>query len=223
MAPRWVRAESLRHFLWVKEQEGIETGLGALDVTQLDDGLLLAAVGLTEEQDRPTLSIFLVTPDAAIPIPPVFLPSRGTYEEWSLAPNPRTEFLAFETNDGADREIYMFTKHGPANLTNHRAADWNPVWDPTGKWMLFESYRGGRRGVYRNYPDTRRIRPLAVSPVYDNWAPCWSPDGQSVVFVSNRGGNPDLFLIDREGENLRQLTDHAADDLAPAWRPEARE
>lgn len=47
--------------------------------------------------------------------------------------------------------------------------------------------------------------------------PGWSPDGQKIVFFSNRGGNEDLWVMDRDGNNLHQLTDDTYRDYFPHW------
>jgi hypothetical protein len=45
------------------------------------------------------------------------------------------------------------------------------------------------------------------------------PVGGRVLFVSERAGNPDIWVLDGEGRES-QLTDDAADDLAPVWSPD---
>lgn len=42
---------------------------------------------------------------------------------------------------------------------------------------------------------------------------------QYITFASNRSGNWDLYMIDVNGEDLRNLTNHPADELDPAWSP----
>jgi hypothetical protein len=40
-----------------------------------------------------------------------------------------------------------------------------------------------------------------------------------LAFVSNRNGNPDIYSASADGADLRQLTNHPADDTQPAWGP----
>lgn len=55
------------------------------------------------------------------------------------------------------------------------------------------------------------------------WSPAWYPDGQSLAFVSNQAGNDDIWIVDADGANLRQLTNDPAEDQYPAWSPDGRE
>lgn len=55
-----------------------------------------------------------------------------------------------------------------------------------------------------------------------------SPDGQTIVFTvrttdldANRG-RTNLWLVNIDGSNLRQLTTHPAGDFSPAWAPDGK-
>jgi Tol biopolymer transport system component len=52
-------------------------------------------------------------------------------------------------------------------------------------------------------------------PVFDG-SPAVARDGR-VVFVSTRGGNPDLYLMNGDGRNVRRLTNSASDGSGVAW------
>ena len=46
------------------------------------------------------------------------------------------------------------------------------------------------------------------------------PDSRQVVFTSRRNfqeRNHDIYIIDADGNNLRNLTNHQSDDQEPAW------
>ena len=43
-----------------------------------------------------------------------------------------------------------------------------------------------------------------------------------ISFTSDRAGNLDIYTIDTNGENLINLTNHAADDYSPTWSPDGR-
>jgi len=44
------------------------------------------------------------------------------------------------------------------------------------------------------------------------YRPNWSPNGEEISYYSDENGNNDVFLIDKYGNNKRQLTDLCGDD-----------
>lgn len=130
--------------------------------------------------------------------------------------------VAFESNRGGDREIYVLGKRGIANVSNHRSADWNPVWSPDGKVIAFESFRSGLRGVYRLYAETAHVLPVAVHAAANCWSPAWSPDGEHLLYVSDESGADALYAVTVQNGDVVQLTRDAGGKEAPSWRPEWR-
>ena len=45
------------------------------------------------------------------------------------------------------------------------------------------------------------------------------PGVRYVSFNSDRTGNHDIYIIDTNGRNLRNLTDHPARDFSVTWAP----
>ena len=50
--------------------------------------------------------------------------------------------------------------------------------------------------------------------------PAWSPDGAAIAFTSTRTGNAEIFVVDVESGELKQLTRDIADDRRPKWSPD---
>jgi len=50
--------------------------------------------------------------------------------------------------------------------------------------------------------------------------PAYSPDGTRLVFVATHDGDPELYIADAGGENVRRLTDNDAVDASPRWAPD---
>ena len=50
--------------------------------------------------------------------------------------------------------------------------------------------------------------------------PRWSPDGRTIAYVTDEGGNEQLWLMDSDGKNRRQLTDEGVARVTdPVWDP----
>jgi Caspase domain/WD40-like Beta Propeller Repeat len=63
------------------------------------------------------------------------------------------------------------------------------------------------------------IQALTDSPGEDR-GPSWSPDGSRIAFVSVRTGNRDIWVMDDDGMNPRNLTNETFNDIDPAWSPD---
>ena len=65
-------------------------------------------------------------------------------------------------------------------------------------------------------------RKLIASTRHDD-SPQYSPDGARIAFVSDRTGNNEIYLCDRDGRNVRQLTDsRGAFSGSPRWSPDGK-
>jgi Tol biopolymer transport system component len=148
---------------------------------------------------------------------------RGPEFDPSWSPDGRR--IAYrDSRRGINRndEIYVMNADGThaRNLTRSPYNEWSPSWSSDGELIAFYS---GELYVMR--PDGTGARPITrVEGEY----PSWSADGQRIAFMSAqpgaRGGNPnyDVFVANRDGSRLRQLTDWPGEDGWPAWSPDGR-
>lgn len=63
----------------------------------------------------------------------------------------------------------------------------------------------------------------APTPVPGAGTPGGLSQGGRLAFASNRDGDYEIFLIDVDGSNLRQLTDNGWSDFDPAWSPDGKQ
>ena len=101
------------------------------------------------------------------------------------------------------------------SLLANKDTDYDPVWAPDGKSIVFTSDRNGSADLFRVSPDGSGLAPLTTDPAYDDQA-AFSPDSKRLVFVSTRGGGmANLWTMDLA--TLRaQSADHRKDRRYPA-------
>ena len=95
--------------------------------------------------------------------------------------------------------------------------------------IVFETNRDGNDEIYVMDADGGNLRNLTQHPARDI-RPDWSPDGKQVVFISNRSGNEEIlvgdqeiYVMDADGSNLRNLTQHPGFDSYADWAPDGKQ
>lgn len=96
--------------------------------------------------------------------------------------------------------------------------------------IAYESFRDGDVDIWTMRPTGREQVNLTHDPSAIDIAPKWSPDGGRIVFASTRAtaadpspGDFEIFVMNADGSDPRQLTFNAADDVDPAWSPDGRQ
>ena len=93
--------------------------------------------------------------------------------------------------------------------------------DQHGQVLVTTSIRTSDTEIFIIDPASGDAFNLTKAPRSEERYPSWSPDGRRVVFTSNRGDADtfDLYIVDTDGRNLRQLTRLAKGAVAywPSW------
>ncbi len=53
-----------------------------------------------------------------------------------------------------------------------------------------------------------------------SYDPVWSPNGEQILFYSNLDGDYEIYVMNKDGKNLIQLTDNDVPDGEPSWSPD---
>ncbi|GAC1485226.1 MAG: DPP IV N-terminal domain-containing protein [Gemmatimonadaceae bacterium] len=89
--------------------------------------------------------------------------------------------------------------------------------------LAFTAQREGKDVLYLMDVASASVKKRFDLPTVDAvWSPVWSPDDKQIAFSGTRGGITDLYVVDADGKNLRQLTDDKYGDMQPAWSPDGQ-
>jgi Tol biopolymer transport system component len=88
------------------------------------------------------------------------------------------------------------------------------LWSPDGSRLIFSD------GTDLWSVTQFEQRNLTNSTGASNTEATMSPDGTRIAFTSTRDGNPEIYVINADGSNPRNLTNSPASDNQPAWSPD---
>jgi Tol biopolymer transport system component len=101
---------------------------------------------------------------------------------------------------------------------------WLPVFSPDGMEVVFAVFGDGRStSIWRTGATGGQKVSLASKP-FENYCPVWSPDGNWIAYQSSAvSGRSEIWIIDRNGENKRQITTTPGGwSRGPVWSPDGK-
>ena len=130
------------------------------------------------------------------------------------------EQILFESDRDGNSEIYRYFPGGrPKRLAFDNRPNGHPALSPNGKSMAYITTidRVSQIAVLRF--NAGKPRQLTFSPKNDVH-PTWSPDGRRIAFASDRDGDFDIYIMNANGKNVKNMTENSVlHDLSPHWSP----
>jgi TolB protein len=137
--------------------------------------------------------------------------------------SPDGDWIVFYSDRDGDAEIFLINPDGSGlrQLTDNSIDDYSPGWSPGGEKIVFSS--DGEISVMSS--DGMGLQSLTEPPegVWDSF-PAYSPGGDQILFLSNRHSPGDsavenIFLMDSDGSNIRQITAVSVVWPPVSWSP----
>ncbi|MGB0544106.1 MAG: TolB family protein [Longimicrobiales bacterium] len=128
----------------------------------------------------------------------------------------------------------------PRQLTTEDGYDAEATFSPQGDRIIFTSDRNGDLDLYSMNPDGSDVVQLTDRLGYDGGA-FYSPDGSKIIWRAHypeegsaeaedyvrlleqgllRPGELEVYVMDADGSNVRQVTDVGGANFAPYWHPD---
>ncbi|MBX6333023.1 MAG: PD40 domain-containing protein [Gemmatimonadaceae bacterium] len=94
------------------------------------------------------------------------------------------------------------------------------AFSPDSKRLAFTALGEGTEYLYVLDVERRKRIAQIKLPLDGVTGPSWSPDGRRIVFSGNHGGITDLYMVNADGTDFRQLTNDKYGDIQPQWSPD---
>lgn len=172
--------------------------------------------------------LFVARADGSDPVP--LVPQLALDYNASFALDGQWVVFTSEREGSAD--VYRVHPDGSGleRLTRHPAFDDQGTLSPDGRTLAFVSSRSGQADIWLLDLATRGLRNLTNHPGGD-FRPAWSPDGQWLAFSSDRDSrhpragfttvqSTEIYVVRRDGSQLRRLTTGDAFVGSPSWSPD---
>jgi tol-pal system beta propeller repeat protein TolB len=132
----------------------------------------------------------------------------------SISPDGTT--IYFVSRHKGTFDIYSMSLNGGdvEQLTNGIGTLYAPELSPNGNRIIFTNHGNG---IWVMRADGNNPHPLTTR---DDIDPTWSPDGSMIAFASNRSGNRQLYVMNYDGSDIRQVTDLNNLGGRSTWSPD---
>lgn len=141
--------------------------------------------------------------------------------------SPDKTRIAFFSQDDGVSDIYIMNADGSNALPVTNDWDVNPhaSWSADGEQLAY-SLPGRGADIFITNIALGRARQLTTTDATAiEFDPVWSPDGTQIAFTLTQAADTEIYLMNADGSNIRQLTNAegpARRSESPAWSPDGQ-
>ncbi|NYT18790.1 MAG: hypothetical protein GKC08_00620 [Methanosarcinales archaeon] len=126
----------------------------------------------------------------------------------------------------SEQAIWVMNADGSGQTRSYDTIAWEgePSFSPDGKYIYFATEHvqpfSSKFISIRKVELADKSKSLQITQNADKRAPLISPDGTKLAYLSKVSGNYDIWVMNPDGSENKQITDSASDEGAPSWSPE---
>lgn len=119
------------------------------------------------------------------------------------------------------KEVYAMEANGEniRKITDDLNLAATPSWGANGTEIYYTTYKDHNPDLAGVFMDKSYNWFVSRRPGF-NLSPSWSQKRMRLALTLTKDGNSEIYLMNREGKDLKRLTHHRAIDGAPSWSPD---
>ncbi len=137
----------------------------------------------------------------------------------NMLPSLRNGRIYFTSFRAGGPHLWMINGGEARSFSSFSGLNTGAVLSPDGKAVAATLSKDGNAEIYLLNPDSGAV----IKRLTNSWgidtSPSWSPDVSQIAFVSDRFGSPQIWIMSKDGGNLRRLTFNGDYNQTPAWSP----
>jgi TolB protein len=159
-------------------------------------------------------------------------PARDRRPSWS----PDGAKIVFDSDRAGTHDIWIMNVDGSEQrqLTTGPGQEMFASFSPDGSQIIYYGYEGGRNDIWTMDIDGSNPRSLTSGLADEKQSQCtfachtpaFSPDGKTIAFHADHDGARNIWVMDADGNNHRQLTTTSSNsdisNYLPSWSPDGR-
>ena len=119
-----------------------------------------------------------------------------------------------------DRAVTLSAAGAEPLTAGHQSIEGMAI-SPDGRWLAFDSDRGGNQAIYRVPLSGGEPEPLSADSG-DDFMPSWSPDAREIAYYGFRQGHRRLFVMPVDGGPPTPVAADSGNQRFPDWSPDGR-
>ena len=132
--------------------------------------------------------------------------------------------IAYVTKSGKSHSLRVADSDGENGQVVITSMDpiISPAWSPNGQEIAYVSFHERQKAVVWAQTIATGARREIAAFRGSNSAPAWSPDGQSLAVTLTRDGASQVYIVGRNGESPRRVTNSASIDTEAVFTPDGK-
>jgi len=118
-------------------------------------------------------------------------------------------------------QIILMDRNGKSMGNIPGISGWDPTWSPDGNSILFASDRSNPVQLYTVKVESKKLQKISNLPAIRGRSD-WSSDGSFIVTYSGEPWNREVYIMNADGSNTRQLTPTGGNSQGPSISPDGK-